>query len=87
MARITAQDVQTWTTILTAVQPVIGMGVQGVIALFRLFRRTQGQPENQPGDELLAAEVLASIEKAKKPWLTIEDVASEQLKSNLKKGL
>jgi hypothetical protein len=84
---IKVEDIQLWSSLLNAAIPGIGVGVNAVIALFRLFRRTQGQPEHQPGDELLAAEVLAAIEKAKRPWLTIEDVASEQLKDQLKKGL
>jgi hypothetical protein len=83
MARISADDIALWTSILTAAQPAIGMGVQGVIGLIRLFRRTQGQPEEQPGDELLAAEIVQSIEKAKRPWATIGDVADAELKKGL----
>lgn len=77
---IKPDDIQKWNQVLTAVAPTIGMGVQGVLALIRLFRRTTGQPEVQPGDELLAAEVIQAIEKAKRPWQQIKDTADAELK-------
>jgi hypothetical protein len=81
MARIRPEDIQLWTSVLTAAMPAVGVGVQGVMGLINLVRRSRGEPENQPEDLLLAAEVLASIEKAKKPWQQISDTADQQLKS------
>jgi len=75
-----AEDVEKWNRVLTAVAPTIGMGVQGVLALIRLVRRTEGKPEVQPGDELLAAEVVQDISKAQKPWQQIADTADRELK-------
>lgn len=75
-----AEDVAKWNQVLTAVAPTIGMGVQGVLALIRLVRRTEGKPEVQPGDELLAKEVVASLTKAQTPWQQIKDTADRELK-------
>jgi hypothetical protein len=80
MARIRPEDVQLWTSVLTAAMPAVGIGVQGVIGLINLFRRAAGEPENQPQDLLLAAEVLASIEKAKGPWQQVANNADQELK-------
>jgi hypothetical protein len=81
MARIKPEDIQTWTSILTAAMPAVGVGVQGVIALINLFRRTAGEPENQPQDLLLAQEVVADLQKAGDPWRHIRDTADRQLGS------
>lgn len=77
---IRAEDVQKWNEVLKAVAPTIGMGVQGVLALIRLVRRTEGKPEVQPGDELLAKEVVAALDKAQTPWEQIRDTADRELK-------
>lgn len=79
MARIRPEDITLWTGILNAAIPGVGVGVQGVIGLIRMFRRTTGQPEEQPGDELLAVEVVQAIEKAKRPWQQIKDTADREL--------
>lgn len=75
-----AEDVEKWNKVLTAVAPTIGMGVQGVLALIRLVRRTEGKPEVQPGDELLAANVVASIDRAQTPFEQIVTNADRELK-------
>ena len=74
-----AEDVAKWNAVLTAVAPTIGMGVQGVLSLIRLVRRTEGKPEVQPGDEVLAAQVVQDISKAQKPWEQIRDTAEGEL--------
>lgn len=74
-----AEDVEKWNKVLLAVAPTIGMGVQGVLGLIRLVRRTEGRPEVQPGDELLAAEVVADMTKAQGPFQQIVKNADEQL--------
>jgi hypothetical protein len=82
--KITAADVQLWAGLI----PVIGQGVAPIIALFRLMRRSRGEPEEQPGDEEAAAEILAavraqvaqSVEEAKDPWRELRDLAREQTK-------
>lgn len=75
-----SEDVAKWNEVLKAVAPTIGMGVQGVLALIRLVRRTEGKPEVQPGDELLAKEVVAALDKAQTPWEQIRDTADRELK-------
>lgn len=75
-----AEDVERWNRVLTAVAPTIGMGVQGVLALIRLVRRTEGKPEVQPGDDVLAAQVVAALDKAQTPWQQIKDTADRELK-------
>ncbi len=77
---IKPEDIQKWNAVLTAVAPTIGMGVQGVLALIRLVRRTENKPEVQPEDELLAAEVVQAIEKAKGPWQQIANTADGELR-------
>lgn len=81
MARIRSEDVQLWTSVLTAAIPAVGVGVQGVMGIINLVRRSRDEAEDQPGDELLATEVVAAIEKAKGPWQQVVNTADQQLKS------
>lgn len=75
-----SEDVAKWNEVLKAVAPTIGMGVQGVLALIRLVRRTEGRPEVQPGDELLAGQVVASLDKAQTPFEQVVTNADRELK-------
>lgn len=75
-----AEDVAKWNEVIKAVAPTIGMGVQAVLGLIRLVRRTEGTPEVQPGDDLLAANVVASIDKAQTPFEQIVKNADGELK-------
>jgi hypothetical protein len=75
-----AEDVQKWNDVLRALAPTVGLGVDAVLGLIRLVRRTEGRPEVQPGDELLAKEVIASLTKAQAPWQQVVNTADQQLK-------
>ena len=81
MARIRPEDIQLWTSVLTAAIPAVGVGVQAVMGIINLVRRTAGEPENQPQDLLLAQEVVADLQKAGDPWRQILDTADRQLGS------
>lgn len=74
------EDVQKWNDVIRAVAPTVGLVVDGVLGLIRLVRRTEGRPEVQPGDEALAAEVAAALDKAQTPWQQIRDTADRELK-------
>jgi hypothetical protein len=75
-----AEDVQKWNDVLRALAPTVGLGVDAVLGLIRLVRRTEGRPEVQPGDELLAKEVITSLTKAQTPWQQVVNTADQQLK-------
>ena len=75
-----AEDVQKWNDVLRALAPTVGLGVDAVLGLIRLVRRTEGRPEVQPGDELLAKEVVASLTKAQTPWQQVVNTADGELK-------
>lgn len=78
------EDVQQWNNVIRAVAPTVAMGIDAVSGLVRgiikLVRRTEGRPEEQPGDDVLVAEVAASLTKAEKPWEQIRDTADRELK-------
>jgi hypothetical protein len=80
MARIRPEDIQQWTALLSAAMPAVGVGVQAVMGIINLVRRSRNEPENQPEDQLLASEVVAALEKAKGPWQQIKNTADQQLK-------
>jgi hypothetical protein len=79
-----AEDVQKWNDVIRAFMPTAALAVDGIRAavtgIIRLVRRTEGKPEVQPGDELLAAEVVASLTKAQQPWQQIVTTADRELK-------
>lgn len=83
MARISirnAEDAKLWIEVLKAASPLVGAGVQGVMAFINLFRRTAGEPENQPKDLLVAQEVVASLTKAQGPFQQVVINADQELK-------
>lgn len=81
---IRPEDVQQWNEVIRAVAPTVAMGVDAaravVTGIIRLVRRTEGRPEEQPGDDRLVAEVVASLTKAQTPWQQIAHTANQELK-------
>jgi hypothetical protein len=73
-------DVQRWNDVVRALAPTVGMGIDAVLGLIRLVRRTEGKPEVQPGDEKLAGEVVASLTKAQTPFQQVVNTANQELK-------
>lgn len=78
------EDIQRWSDVIRAVMPTAGLVVEGaraaVLGIIRLVRRTENRTEVQPGDELLAGEVVASITKAQAPFQQVVNTAKGELK-------
>jgi hypothetical protein len=75
-----AEDVAKWNEVIKAIAPQVGLGIQAVMAAINFFRRSTGEPENQPKDLLLAQQVVDSLTKAQAPFQQVVSTAKSELK-------